>query len=219
MLDRVVVFAAAFLAVAQSAEAGGLQDQSLGVYAAPTAYQFVSGPSFDQSAGGTSLEWGVFYRRNLARGFAGRVEVRYAARGLGATIPDPAPGHQVRVSEQFIEVPVVLHSEDHTELAGRDLRVSIGGGICYGVLVKQELLEPPGSAYAGDSAPELSFGDYHRVAWLIDGGVALEIDAQRSVFAHFRLQRDIDTFAEADDVRVARLYAAYGFYGGFEFGF
>ncbi len=219
MLGLLTVTMAAFTIVAQSTEAGRLQDQSWGVYAAPTGYQFVSGPLFDLSAGGTSLEGGLFYRRFLAHGFAARVEARYATRRLDATVSDPAPGRLVRVSEEFVEIPVMLQSEDRTDIAGRALRISLGAGVCYGVLVKQELTEPPGSSYTGPPAPELSFGDYHRIAWLIDGGVSLEFDPGRAVFAHFRLQRDMDTFAEADNVTMARLYAAYGIYGGLEFGF
>jgi len=219
MLGLLTMTMSVFMVVAQGTEAGRLYKQSWGVYAAPTAYQCVSGPSFDQAATGTSLEGGLFYRRFLAHGFAARVEARYASRGLDATVSEPAPGRLVRVSEEFVEIPVMLHSEDHTNLAGRDLCVSVGAGVCYGVLVRQELVEHQAESHHDTPPSELSFGDYHRIAWLIDGGVSLEVKSGRAVFARFRLQRDIDTFAEAYDDIVARLYAAYGFYGGFEFGF
>ncbi|HEU4364463.1 MAG TPA: hypothetical protein VFT13_03265 [Candidatus Krumholzibacteria bacterium] len=144
-----------------------------------------------------------------------RVEARYAYRGIQASLPDDLPTVSAAVYEEFVEVPLLLSSVERVEFAERELRLILGAGLCYAVLTKQEL-----SPNVGTGPPsELGFGDFQRLSWLLDGGLALDITRSRAVFAHFRVQRDVDTFAESNDVDVTRVYLTYGFYGGLEFGF
>ena len=97
--------------------------------------------------------------------------------------------------------------------------MSVGGGISYGVLLNQDILEEPGSVYPQGRIPSQSRGDYQRIAWLLDGGVSIEVDAKRAVLAGFRLQRDFDVFGGTGNAPVMRRYETYGFYGGLEVGF
>lgn len=184
----------------------------LGIYAAPTMYEFAEGPAVDKVASGTSLEWAAFYEHPLGRQLGVRVEARYAYRGIVATASNESATASVALYEQFVEFPVTLSSQQWFDAMKHGARLSFAAGLCYAVVVKQEVHPVSGAALPS----ELDFGEYQRISWLLDGGVALDLETGRAVFARFRLQRDVDTFAESDNVMISPLYLAYGLYAGLE---
>ena len=214
--SRVVLFAAVLWGVlcSTSGASENRRSPSWGVYVAPTAYRFASGPAFDAASSGTSLEFALLYTQPLSASIALGLEVRTVERRIVST---PLPDLPVSVSEQFVEVPVLVSLG--RSLTEREVRVTFEGGLSYAILISQDLAAQPGASLPAGTPVELGFADYQRLAWLAGAGVALPVDSRTRAFACFRLQEDFEIFGESDDVRIAREYVAYGFHGGLEWSF
>jgi len=189
-----------------------------GFYAAPTTHHVASGTDREQMESSTMLDFGAYYSRTLRHDLLLRAEMRLATREFTAavatmTVPGAFALYPTR--EQFLEIPVMLHAVTATPIGEAKVRISVGGGAYYAILLSQEF--PGSSTPAFFDLPEepLDAGGYYRYGWVGDGGVALTFRERRAVFLNFRFQDDLGISGEPD-VSVAREDMAFGFYAGFE---
>ncbi|HXV13146.1 MAG TPA: hypothetical protein VEC56_02975 [Candidatus Krumholzibacteria bacterium] len=214
-MTRIVVTGIVLTLFAASAAAQEARRSSWGFYAAPTSHHVSSGTDLETMESSTSLDWGLFYARTFTRAMV-RIEARYASREFygsytSALFPTGFPVQPMR--EDFLELPIVLHGTNTVSLNDATIRISIGGGLYYALLISQEFLGGPSSL--PDAPEELGAGDYSRYGWLGDGGVALIMKERNAVFLHFRMQSDLGVTGEPEQ-SIAREDAAFGFYAGFE---
>jgi hypothetical protein len=194
-----------------------------GFYAAPTTYTVTSAGAYNNVPTNTSLDFGIYYTRFISRRFSVRGEVRLDDRRCEITYPRDLPVSTVvlngfdRINETMLEVPLLLMSETRCPVGERELRISVGGGLYYAVLLSQYHYYP---VYSGRDIIETtaSAGDSQRMGFILDGGVTMETDPRHGVFLHLRLQEDADVFGVNGDTFAER-YAAFGFMAGFEWTF
>jgi hypothetical protein len=207
---------------AAPAWAGDYLRNAWGVYAAPTTYETIDSGDYNNGPSNTSLDVGFYYSRIFTPRFSLRLEVRSTRRAMDVLIPRAQPRATTyyniydRIDENQLEVPLVLQADTRVLLGERELRVSAGGGLCYGVLLYQKHYDPPTSQ--SWTVHESGFGDYQRLSFLLDGGATIESLARSALFVRLRLQWDGYSFGATDDVVVLE-YFAYGFCAGFEWGF
>lgn len=208
---------AVILAAAPAIAAEDYTRNAWGIYAAPTIYGLAEGTRYNVASSATLVDLGVFYRRSLGPRWGARVEIVAAQRQLDVAVPFQPTGlpdgvYTIRVDESTLLIPVVLENDRRVPIGERELRVTLGAGVCGTFVLEQELLVPSGS-------PEpLTPGEYQKFGWLLDGGVTLGIDPRTGVFGRFRLYRDESTFGDSG-VSLVEEFWAFSFAGGFEFGF
>jgi len=192
------------------------KNNRIGIVVAPTNYNFANPGAGDAGRNGSSLEWAVYYDRVLSRSIATRLEVRLAERGIDATFTSGTFELETNVWEQFIEIPLLIESYRRYDIGGHALEFSIGAGICYGILVEQQVTAQPASGFG---MLEQEFGDYQKIAVLADAGVSLDLEPGQALLMHFRYQEDLKTFSEADGGTLLYRYQSWGFYAGFQIAF
>jgi len=184
------------------------------MYLAPTTSGFASGTDYDLGTSSTNLEWGLYYTRFIGERFSLRLEARYARRHLDAAAPDSTFGYiPFRQEEDILEFPLLAQSERRILYGTREVRVTLGAGVVYDVVLDQRLLTPLGQPNV------LTPSDYQKFGWLLDGAVTFEVDQRGGVFGRFRYQRDEVTFGQDDGASAIRKLESYGFSVGFEFMF
>ncbi len=191
------------------------RNSSFGFYAAPTSHHVTSGTELETIQSSTSLDFALFYTRFFSRA-AIRVEARYSSREYVANFETSLfPGAYLiqPMQEEFLELPLILHVTNVVSLGEPSLRISIGGGVYYAILLSQDF--SGGSSSIPDAPEALDAGGYSRYGWIGDGGASLIFRPDRAMFMNFRLQDDLGLSGEPEQ-SIAREDAAFGFYAGFE---
>jgi hypothetical protein len=217
MLRASCGLAAALLFLSVPCAAADQPRNAWGIYVAPTTSGFGAGTEYDLGTSSTALEWGAFYTRFIDGRFSARLEARYAPRHLEAAVPYESGGFTpyapVRLKEEILELPFLVQSERRVAYGERELRLSLGMGVVWDIVLDQKLVTPLGQP------DELTASDYQKLGWLLDGAVTFEVDDNAAVFGRFRYQRDETTFGESDGASAVAKLECFGFSAGFEFGF
>ena len=189
---------------------------AFGIYAAPTTHHVESDTAWETMESSTMLDFAAYYSRDVGRGLVVRGEARYSSREFTALFQSdlfPSAFILQPTQEAFLEFPIIFHATELVPLGEASLRISVGGGVYYAVLVSQEF--PVGSSSLPDAPEVLDAGGYSRYGWIGDGGVALLYEAGNAVFMNFRIQDDLGITGESEG-SIAREDEAFGFYAGFE---
>ncbi|MCI0452830.1 MAG: hypothetical protein L0Z51_10655 [Candidatus Latescibacteria bacterium] len=206
----------ALLLAATNALAEEDRGNAFGFYGGPTTYELISSSDYNGATSGTSLDLGIYYARFVTPKFSVRVEARVTERHADIVqyIAIPAssePYVLTRVDERFLEFPLILQADRRASMGDAEIRISSGGGLCYGILIGQELLSPDGLVNDDEG-----FGGYQRLSFQFDGGATVDVRSGSAIFLRFRLQYDGYVFGKSDDVPLTTEYLSYGFYAGFE---
>jgi hypothetical protein len=217
LLVACVVAPSALLVVPDVRADETLKENAWGLYAGPTTYELThSSSEYNRATSGTSLDFGVYYTRFVTTRFSWRVEGRVTSRHVDIAVPldVPAGGASeaiARIDERFFEIPLILQADRRSRLGESEIRISAGAGVCYGVLIGQDLM-----ILEDRVSEDVGAGGYKRLSFLFDGGATLDVTTGDSVFLRFRAQYDAYVFGEDDEVRETTEYFSYGFYAGFE---
>jgi hypothetical protein len=195
------------------------RSNAIGAYMAPTTHHVASGTDTEQMESSTMLDLGLYYRRVLTRTWDIQADVRFASREFMAeymTILFPGATLIRPTREEFLEIPVIMHACRTVSVGDAVVRIAVGGGAYYAVLITQEF---PGWGSGSTSLPDpiapLDGGGYSRYGLLGDGGVTLVFQSSNAVSLGFRFQDDLGISGEPER-SIAREDMAFGFYAGFE---
>lgn len=189
-----------------------------GLIASPMASELSGDDLSNYEVGATdmSLGLGAFYQHVFSPRISGRFELS-ARQNRYETFADTDTGALgggitwCSASETTVETVVVISFDRHIDMAGHDLRFSIGTGPVISAVVDQTIGKPSETVRPRE-------GNYGKFGWMFDGGLALGLDPKFGVFARFRGQNDYETFGESDEADIVRKLATFGFHVGAEFG-
>lgn len=212
---RTLIVSALIVFTASPLFAQEFRRNAWGLVAAPMTYELTG----NDLGTNTSLDLGLFYSRFISHAISARVEVfaqdrKYMTEEFS---PDGLGGGEwipYIVDEAALAATLLLNFDRREDLAGHQLRLSIGaGGMATKVLDQTIRHADPGFATS------VGWGDYSKLGWLMEAGMALDVEPGSGVFARLRIQRDVSIFGESDDADIVRELAAFGFHVGAEFGF
>jgi len=215
VIPLLVTIGLAVMPVAARAQAS--ENNAAGVYAAPVLYGFSHGSEYQLATSGGGLDIGAYYSRFFTPRWSMRIEARFGSRALDDAIrvSDPLIGWaRVRVSEAFVQFPLMVERSDRLLVDDHELRISTGFGAAVSYVISQDLLVPGGTSTWFTPADS-----YGRAGFVVDGGVAFRVVRTTSVFLRFNLAVDLWSFAEPDDADVIRRFWSTGFCAGYEYGF
>ena len=200
-------------AVAQDAIFGS---NTWGFYVSPTTHRLVSATSkYELFHTNTGEDIGLYYSRSIYPFLRLQIEGRYEVREADIEFNDsPA-----RVHEAFLEIPVILHVSRVRRIDRSYLRIFVGGGLSYRMLVEQEIAVPRSNSLPPSVITPIDIGGYQKFGWVLDGGCSFLFTRHRGVFASYRITKDQGTVSKSDDLVVNPKYYSYGFQIGFEFNF
>jgi hypothetical protein len=209
------------LVAVSSAHAQDFRRNAYGMYAAPTIYGLSKGSDYNLATSNGGLDLGAYYSRAFTSSVSMRVEARYGTRALdySARAKAPLSGAYLvfRVSEQILEVPVILEADRRIDMNGHEFKVSVGGGFSTKFVLDQKLFGPSGESDSPYNP--IAADSYRKVGFLVDGGATFQVDRGSAVFARLRFDVDLATAGEPDDADVITRFWAAGFYAGFEYVF
>jgi hypothetical protein len=205
-MKHIAVVLVMVVCAAPVAQAQEFHRNAYGMYAAPTIYGISHGSEYELANSGAGLDLGGYYARAFTPGFSVRLEIRYGTRTLDDTEENttllPGAFSMFRLSEEILEMPLILNADRRILISDHELRVSVGGG---------GELDGPYNPIAADS--------YRKVGILVDGGTTFQVNRASAIFLRLRFDVDIATAGEPQDADVVRRFWAAGFYAGFEYGF
>jgi hypothetical protein len=218
-MTRTVVVVFVVLTISSVSAPAGAQTiapNACGVYVAPTSYEFKSaGSKYDLFQSNTSQDIGFFYNRLFGRTISLQIEARLSSRDMDAELA----GIPARINEDLIQFPLMVHFNRVRWVDESPLRIYLGGGISYSVLLEQEIATFGDNVFPPEIAVTTDAGGYQKLAWLLDGGAAYTFYKNSGVFLSYRMSVDWTTFGESDEVPLTAKYIAFGFQGGFEWRF
>jgi hypothetical protein len=207
---------------ASSARADDYHRNAWGVVVGATTYGLTEGYQFELSQTNTSLDVGAFYTRFFTRSFSGRFELYGNDRQINTFAPvNPNTVFEATgffsVDERVVETAMVFSLDQRVDLGGHEARLSFGAGPTMSYVFDQTLGKPAPNFvfYSGDPRE----GSYGRFGIMFDAGFDIAVKPDTGVFARFRYQQDVSTFAASDDADIVRELYAFGFQAGMEFGF
>lgn len=217
MLRSTVLSVLLVVVAAPAARAQEFHHNAYGMYVAPTFYGIAKGTDYERATSGGGLDFGLYYAHAFAPTVSVRLEARYATRALeDVNWNEFNHAYDVfRLSEQILEIPLLLQLDRRVDVSGHQLRISVGGGASYQYVLEQELLEPFEIDEGFHFPPT---GSYQKLAMLFDGGTTFDIDRRSAVFLRLRFGFDAFTWGEASEDSLVRRFWATGFYAGFEYG-
>jgi hypothetical protein len=205
-----------------SSRADDYHRNAWGVVVGATTYGLTEGQQFELSQTNTSFDVGAFYTRFFTRSFSGRFELYGDDRQINTFAPvNPNTVFEATgffsVDERVVETATVFSLDRRVDMGGHEARLSFGAGPTMSYVYDQTLgkPDPPFAFYSGDPRA----GTYGKFGFMFDAGLGLAVDSDMGVFARFRYQQDVSTFAESDDADIVRQLYAFGFQAGMEFGF
>jgi hypothetical protein len=200
---------------AHAARAQEYRHNAWGLIASPMSVELTGNDLSNYEVGATdmSLGLGAFYQHVFSPRISGRFELSARQNHYGTYAPvAPLTSAWCTALETTVESVVVLSFDRHVDLAGHDLRFSLGTGPVLSAVVEQMIGSP-------SNAPDPpSEGSYGKFAWMFEGGLALGLDPKFGVFARFRGQTDYETFSASSDADIVRKLNSFGFHVGAEFG-
>ena len=204
------------LCIDAGAQEATLPVNAWGFYISPTTHRLSTAPSkYELYHTNTGEDFGLYYSRNIHRYLSVQIEGRYGIREADIEYSN----QPARVRDAFLEIPVIFHVSRVRRVDKSYLRVFIGGGISYRILVEQEVVVPESGSLPPDFVTPINFGGYQKYGWVLDGGCAFMFTGRSGIFASYRVTQDQDIFSESEDLVVNPKYYSYGFQVGFEFRF
>jgi hypothetical protein len=220
-MKHIAVVLVMVVCAAPVAQAQEFHRNAYGMYAAPTIYGISHGSEYELANSGAGLDLGGYYARAFTPGFSVRLEIRYGTRTLDDTEENttllPGAFSMFRLSEEILEMPLILNADRRILISDHELRVSVGGGVSPKFVLHQKLLGPDGEL-DGPYNP-IAADSYRKVGILVDGGTTFQVNRASAIFLRLRFDVDIATAGEPQDADVVRRFWAAGFYAGFEYGF
>ena len=159
----------------------------------------------------TGLDFGAYVNQHLGKRFMVQAEVMFTERMSEVEVE----GFGIRINEEFLEIPVILYNIRGANLGDSAVRISIGVGLNYKILLQQEL----GFEYdycPPDINETSDFAGYQKLGWIVDGGAALLIKKKFGLFLSYRIGDDFRTFGGTETVAFKNEYFVYGIRVGIE---
>ena len=186
-----------------------------GIYVAPATHRFrKANTEYELFQTNTRQDFGIFVSHLILHKVNAQLEVRYSTRNLDVGFDDVA----ARLSEEFVEVPLILQATRIRTVDTVRIRMYMGVGVSYSWLVKQEI-----DTFGSSSLPpEIHTGQqvdrYSKMGLVGEGGVVLFYRRHSGIFMGYRISSDLATFGKSNST-VAPKYVTYGFQLGFEWRF
>ncbi len=187
-----------------------------GFYVSPTTSKLNHAPSrYELFQSNTAEDFGIYYSHHLTRGLSVQIETRFDVREA-----DIEWGFSsLRIHEEFVEFPFLIHMDRWHSVYPFQVRIFVGAGISYRILIEQELASKPLRELPCNCITPIGFNGYQKIAWVMDGGGTLIFNRRSGVFVSYRITNDWGTLGESDDVTVLPKYFSFGFQIGLEFRF
>lgn len=199
-----------------AAQEATLPANGWGFYISPTTHRLSTAPSkYELYHTNTEEDIGLYYSHRFHRYLSVQVEGRHGVRKADIEYAN----QPARVRDAIFEIPVIFHVGRVRRVDKSLIRIFIGGGISYRILVEQEVVVPRSGSLPPGFVTPINFGGYQKYAWVLDGGCAFLFTSSSGVFASYRVTQDQDIFSESEDLIVNPKYYSYGFQIGFEYRF